>query len=162
MVNIEKLGLSKYKLSMITVIPERLEKVFDFFCRAENLNDITPKWLDFKFVTPPPKEMKAGTLIEYSLKIRFVRIRWLTEITVWEPPYRFIDTQLKGPYKMWVHEHKFEADGENTKMTDTVLYELPFGPIGEIAHILFVKRDVIEIFTYRYHRIREIFGVKEG
>jgi ligand-binding SRPBCC domain-containing protein len=123
---------------------------FPFFGDALNLEAITPPWLGFRVVTPEPIEMAVGTLIEYRLKLHGVPIRWRTTIAVWDPPRRFVDVQLSGPYRMWHHTHDFEpAPGGRTLMRDTVRYALPLGPLGELAHRLLVQRDLERIFDYR-------------
>ncbi len=126
------------------------EQVFPFFGDALNLEAITPPWLGFRVITPGPIEMAAGTLIEYRLKLHGVPIRWRTRIAAWEPPVRFVDEQMSGPYKLWHHTHDFEplADG-GTLMRDTVRYALPLGPLGEIAHRALVRGDLARIFDYR-------------
>ena len=126
------------------------DQVFPFFGDAGNLEAITPPWLRFHVVTPRPIEMRAGTLIEYSLALHGIPIRWLTRIEEWEPGVRFVDAQLHGPYQLWYHTHEFEPDGDrHTLMRDTVRYALPLGPLGEIARRLFVARDLERIFDYR-------------
>ncbi len=126
------------------------DEVFPFFGDAGNLEAITPPWLGFQVVTPRPIEMRVGTLIEYRLTLHRLPVRWLTRIEEWVPGERFVDAQLHGPYKLWHHTHEFEADGaHHTLMRDTVRYALPFGPLGEIAHRLFVARDLERIFDYR-------------
>jgi ligand-binding SRPBCC domain-containing protein len=128
--------------------------VFPFFADASNLEAITPPWLGFRVVTPRPIEMRAGTLIEYRLRLHGLPIRWLTKIEAWEPPHRFVDAQLAGPYKLWHHTHEFAPDGDGgTIMRDTVHYSLPYGPLGEIARRLFVARDLAAIFDYRATRL---------
>jgi ligand-binding SRPBCC domain-containing protein len=124
--------------------------VFGFFADAANLEVITPPWLSFRVVTPRPVAMAAGTLIEYRLRLHGLPISWLTEIAIWEPGVRFVDTQLRGPYALWHHTHEFEAlGGGRTLMRDTVRYALPFGPLGALAHRLFVRHDLERIFDYR-------------
>ena len=126
------------------------EEVFPFFADAHNLERITPPLLSFRVITPGPIEMHVGTLIEYRLRVHRVPIRWLTSIQAWNPPHRFVDMQLKGPYALWHHTHTFApADDGGTTMTDTVRYTIGFGPLGELAHRLTVGRDVEEIFRYR-------------
>jgi ligand-binding SRPBCC domain-containing protein len=136
-------------------LPAPPRAVFPFFGDAHNLEAITPPWLGFRVTTPQPVEMAAGTLIEYRLRLHGVPIRWRTRIAVWEPPTRFVDVQLRGPYKLWHHTHEFEptADGRGTLMRDTVRYALPFGPLGEIAHRLFVARDLGAIFDFRTQQV---------
>jgi ligand-binding SRPBCC domain-containing protein len=126
------------------------EEVFEFFGDAANLEAITPPPLAFEVITPRPIPMRVGTLIQYRLRVHGLRISWLTSIQAWEPPHRFVDTQLRGPYVLWHHTHTFAADGEDgTLMTDTVRYALPFGPLGELAHRLVVRRDLETIFDFR-------------
>jgi ligand-binding SRPBCC domain-containing protein len=131
-------------------LPAPPEEVFPFFGDALNLEAITPPWLGFRVVTPKPIAMAPGTLIEYRLVLHAVPVRWRTTIAVWDPPHRFVDVQLSGPYAMWHHTHDFEplADG-GTLMRDTVRYALPFGPLGAIAHRVLVKRDLERIFDHR-------------
>jgi ligand-binding SRPBCC domain-containing protein len=133
------------------MLPLPPEEVFPFFGDALNLEAITPPWLGFRVVTPGPIEMEPGARIEYRLRLHGIPIRWRTTIAVWDPPHRFVDVQLSGPYRMWHHTHDFEptADG-GTLMRDTVRYALPFGPLGAAAHRLLVRRDLEAIFDYRW------------
>ena len=129
------------------------EESFAFFGDAHNLEDITPPWLGFRVVTPRPIAMGPGALIEYRLRLHGLPIRWRTQIAVWDPPRRFVDVQLDGPYRLWHHTHEFEPEGEGTRMTDVVRYALPLGPLGEIAHAVLVRRDVEAIFDHRAEAI---------
>ena len=126
------------------------EEVFPFFGDATNLEAITPPLLAFQVTTPRPIAMHAGTLIEYRLKIHSIPIRWRTLIEQWQPSERFVDTQIKGPYKLWHHTHTFEPlPGGRTLMTDVVHYSIGYSFVGDLAHSLFVGRDVASIFDYR-------------
>ena len=138
-----------------TRVPRPRDEVFAFFADAANLQELTPPWLGFEILTPRPIEMRPGALIDYRLRLRFIPIRWRTRITVWEPPYRFVDEQLRGPYRLWLHEHTFKEDGDGTLCGDFVRYAVPF---GALANRLLVARDVRKIFAYREKRLREIFG----
>ena len=133
------------------------QEVFEFFSKAENLEHITPAWLKFKILTPTPVEIYQGRLIDYRLRLYGLPFRWKTEITVWEPPLRFVDSQLKGPYVSWVHEHRFEEKGEQTIMTDRVEYAVPGGPVAPLINKLFVAANVQKIFEYRKKVIQEHF-----
>lgn len=138
-----------------------LGEVFEFFSRPENLARITPPRLGFKILTPPPIEMKPGARIEYHIRVFGVRLHWVTIITEYDPPHRFVDFQQKGPYRLWHHTHTFKAlDPDRTLITDEVLYALPLGPLGVIARELFVRRDVEAIFDYRRQVIARLFGPK--
>lgn len=139
-------------------VPRPLAEVFSFFSKAENLEELTPPWLHFQILSVDPTPVQKGTLIRYALRWRIFPIRWTTEITEWEPPHRFVDLQLKGPYKLWHHEHRFIAEGNGTRITDEVQYLLPFGVLGTIAHALKVKNDVKTIFAYRTEAVNRLFG----
>ena len=134
------------------------DEVFAFFSRPENLARITPPSLGFTILTPSPIEMKTGTLIDYTVRTLGVPVRWTTLIGVCEPPHRFVDIQLRGPYSFWHHTHTFESEGPATRIIDDIVYVLPFGVVGEIAHTLVVKRQLTRIFEYRAEVIARLFG----
>jgi hypothetical protein len=138
-------------------VPRPLDDVFQFFCDARNLELLTPDWLKFRVVTLPA-EIATGVHIRYRLVWHGIPLRWITEITRWNPPHDFEDVQLSGPYKLWRHQHGFEALDGGTRMTDHIEYALPLGPLGRIAHALQVRRNVETIFDYRFARIQEKFG----
>lgn len=139
-------------------IPRPLGEVFAFFCDARNLAALTPPWLGFRILTAGPIRIAVGTKIRYRLDWHGAPVKWTTEIRRWEPPHRFIDVQLSGPYRLWHHTHGFVERGGGTLMTDVVRYRLPFGIIGRLAHALKVRRDVEQIFDYRSRRISELFA----
>jgi ligand-binding SRPBCC domain-containing protein len=132
--------------------------VFAFFAQPANLEQLTPPWLRFQIVTPQPVTMAVGKQIEYRISWRGLPIRWLTEILEWQPPLRFVDLQLRGPYAYWHHTHLFEAADNGTKLSDIVHYRLPLGVLGNLAHCLTVRRDVEAIFAYRRRRVEELFA----
>ncbi|MCC6405591.1 MAG: SRPBCC family protein [Planctomycetes bacterium] len=140
-----------------TRVDAPLERVFEFFSLAENLERLTPKELSFTILTPRPIEMRVGTLIDYRIRLGLVPMRWRTRIDVWEPGRRFVDAQLSGPYACWWHEHRFVADGGATKMFDTVFYSPPLGPLGAVANALIVKPKLTRIFAFRETAIAELF-----
>jgi ligand-binding SRPBCC domain-containing protein len=132
------------------------EQAFEFYAQAGNLKTITPPSMGFELITPGPIEMRPGALIDYRLKLHGVRVRWRTRIEVWEPPMRFVDIQLRGPYALWEHTHTFERDGEHAVLIgDRVRYAIPLGPLGQIAHAVFVKRDLKRVFDYRERAVAE-------
>lgn len=139
-----------------------LEEVFDFFAQARNLEAITPPWLSFQVLAPEPTEVRSGTVIRYRLRLHRVPLSWISRIEEWEPGRRFVDRQLKGPYRLWHHTHDFERHPEGTLVRDSVRYELPVGFLGEVAHVLFVRRDLARIFDYRIVRIRELLDRASG
>ena len=138
-------------------LPRTRAELFPFFANAQNLEVITPGWLSFKVVGQTPSEMRQGTIIDYKLRIRGIPVRWQSEITVWEPPFRFVDEQRKGPYRQWVHEHRFEEAPGGTLVKDHVRYAV-LG--GWLVDRLLVRRDVRAIFRFREQRMTELFGGK--
>jgi len=140
-----------------------VERAFAFYADAGNLEAITPPWLAFEVVTPGAIEMRAGALIEYRLRVHGLGVVWRTRIEVWEPPWRFVDVQLRGPYALWEHTHSFEPAGdEAVVIRDRVRYALPLGPLGRIAHAVFVKRDLERIFDYRQRAAEIVLRQTEG
>ena len=140
-------------------LPVPPEEVFPFFADAANLDAITPPWLYFRIVTPPPIEMRAGALIDYRLRVRGLPIRWRTRINLWEPPHRFVDEQLRGPYKQWIHEHTFEQAEGGTLARDHVSYAVPF---DALLHRVFVRPDVERIFAHRSAELKKRFAASDA
>ncbi|NUN05186.1 MAG: TIGR01777 family protein [Bdellovibrio sp.] len=130
-------------------IPVAPEKLFTFFKDPYNLEQITPPTLSFHIKKVSAKEIQQGTLIDYVLKIRGVPAKWKTEIGEWNPPFKFVDRQLSGPYSLWHHTHEFRPFCGGTLMTDRVRYKLPMGFLGWITAGAFVKSEVTQIFKYR-------------
>jgi len=137
------------------VLPVPPEDVFSFFAEARNLEKLTPPWLRFEVLTEGPIVMAAGTLIDYRIHWRGIPLRWRTEIEDWEPPHRFVDLQIRGPYRLWRHEHLFIDRGNSTAVIDNVEYA-PFG--GAVAQRLVVARDVQRIFAYRHGALQQNLG----
>ncbi len=147
--------MSEFSLHTELWLPRPRDEVFPFFAEARNLEALTPSWLKFEVLTPAPISMRQGTLIDYRIRIHGIPIRWRTEIAEWEPPFRFVDVQLKGPYTLWHHTHVFEERDGGTVCSDRVRYR-PRG--GTLINWLFVRRDVERIFAFRQQRMRELLG----
>jgi hypothetical protein len=147
-----------HRLERSLRVGRRREEVFAFFADASNLEAITPPFLRFRVLTPAPIEMRPGARIEYALSLFGVPLRWRTRITVWEPGVRFVDEQDSGPYALWRHTHEFESEGEETIVRDVVEYMEPLGPLGQVAHALFVERALDRIFDFRREAVRRILG----
>lgn len=138
-------------------LPAKREVVFPFFADAKNLETLTPELLHFHVMTPAI-EMRRGALIDYRLRIRGVPVGWRTEIEEWEPPLRFVDRQVKGPYRLWRHLHTFEEADGGTVCGDVVEYELPRVPGRGLMHKWLVRPDLERIFDYRARKMQELFG----
>lgn len=138
-------------------LPLKPEELFPFFADAGNLDELTPPWLNFRIVTPRPIEMRAGALIDYRLRVRGLPLRWRTRINVWQPPHRFVDEQIRGPYRLWVHEHTFEVRDGGTLARDQVRYAVPF---DWLLHRWLVRPDIEEIFSFRTEALRNRFTIR--
>jgi ligand-binding SRPBCC domain-containing protein len=149
--------MAEHILEREQIISRPRKQVFDFFADAENLERITPPELNFHIITSQPIDIKKGTMIDYTLKLRGIPISWKTEITQWNPPFDFVDSALKSPYKQWIHLHTFDEKDGKTIMKDIVRYRLPFEPFGDIGHFI-VKKELNYIFDYRYKIIKETFN----
>lgn len=149
------LARATFELSTTAWLPQRVGEVFPFFGDAWNLEVLTPPWLHFEILTPQPITMREGALIDYRIRLRGLPMRWRTRISVWEPNRRFVDEQLRGPYRQWIHTHTFASVDGGTLMTDRVRYRVPG---GALVNRLLVERDVSRIFAYRLEALRRHFG----
>jgi ligand-binding SRPBCC domain-containing protein len=134
------------------------DEVFSFFARAHNLERITPSWLRFEVRATEPAQIQEGAVIHYRLRLHGVPLRWTSRIEEWAPDRGFVDRQVRGPYRVWHHRHTFSADGDGTIIGDEVHYALPMGRLGDLAHALFVRRDLERIFDYRHAAVRDLLG----
>jgi ligand-binding SRPBCC domain-containing protein len=148
-----------YALRREQVVDRDIEEIFGFFSVPENLGRLTPPEYDFQILTPPPVVMRRGTMIDYVIRIGGIPMRWRSLITDYDPPGRFVDQQLRGPYDFWHHSHRFEPTDGGTRIVDEVRYALPFGPLGRLVHALLVGRQLRKLFDFRARIIRELFGI---
>jgi len=142
-------------LETTTLVPRAVDEVFAFFANAENLERITPPELAFRILTPTPIDIGEGTIIDFRLRLFRVPFSWRTRIVQWQPNDRFIDEQIRGPYRSWVHLHTFAECEGGTRMTDRVDYRLPLQPAGALALPL-VRRQLDRIFRYRANAIQQL------
>lgn len=140
-------------------LPLPPDELFPFFADAGKLDAITPPWLHFHIVTPRPIDLRAGTLIDYTLRVRGLPLRWRTLIREWQPPLRFVDEQVRGPYRCWIHLHTFEPREGGTLVRDSVQYAVPF---DWLLHRWFVRPDIERIFHFRAMALRSRFGTRRS
>jgi uncharacterized protein YbjT (DUF2867 family)/ligand-binding SRPBCC domain-containing protein len=154
--------MTKHILSSRHHIPADVETVWEFFSRAENLGRITPRSMSFDIHTPEPST-ESGSTIDYTLRPLFgIPTRWRTRIEAVDAPHRFRDVQERGPYKSWVHEHQFTEVEGGVRMDDRVEYEMPYGPLGSLAHRMAVKSQLLNVFDFRATAIDNIFAPAGG
>ncbi len=147
-----------HSLSSEQWVPAGTEDCFAFFSDAANLESLTPAFLHFRILTPLPIEMRAAALIEYQLSLLGLPLRWITRIEDWQPGRGFTDVQLRGPYAQWVHRHAFAPAEGGTCVRDEIEYTLPFAPLSDPVHALFVGPRLHQIFSYRRDAIARILG----
>lgn len=147
-----------YRLERSQFVPRPRDEVFAFFSDVKNLERITPEFLHFHVLGEGSTGVHAGMLIDYRLKLFGVPLHWQSRIESFQPGEQFVDVQLRGPYRRWRHLHEFRDAPGGTLMLDQVDYELPLGPLGSLAHALFVRRTLGKIFDFRREKIGELFG----
>lgn len=152
LISFKKIGLQTYQLRTSMTIPVTQKDAFEFFKNPCNLFEITPDWLDFRMKDCKDAEVYEGAEYEYTIKIFGIKLLWKSRIIDYKPPKRFIDIQLKGPYKMWSHLHTFDSIPEGTFLSDIVTYK---PPCYALPFHFIIKRQLTDIFSYRAVRINE-------
>lgn len=151
-----------YTLETAQELKMPIEKAWDYFSSPENLAKITPKKMGFFITSKVDKKAYPGQIITYKVSpVPFIKTNWVTEITQVKENTFFIDEQRFGPYAMWHHEHFFESlPNGNTLMKDKISYKIPFGFIGHIAQVIFIKKQLKSIFEYRFITLEKMFNGK--
>ncbi len=148
-----------YQLKRKQFVKTDLSTCWDFFSSPQNLKKITPPYMGFNIKYELPEKMYEGLMIEYTVKpLLGIPMSWVTEIKTVKDKQFFVDEQRKGPYKMWHHEHHFKEVEGGVEMTDIVSYEISLGILGRLAHLLFVRKKLVEIFDFRIKMVDEIFS----
>ena len=147
--------MSLFTLQSAQWLPRRPDEIFDYYADAFNLELLTPPWLQFRVITPPPIHIEQGTEIEYRLRLHGIPLGWRSRITAWQPPHSFTDEQIRGPYRRWTHRHTFTPQDGGTLITDFVEYDM-LG--GLLIDRLLVRRDLRRIFAYRQDQLAARFG----
>ena len=146
-----------YRLHRRQIVDATLSEVFAFFSDPFNLAVITPPWLGFRIAESTDRTVRLGTTIRYRLRLHGVPLGWESRIAEYVEGEVFADEMLSGPYRRWYHRHTFRSVPGGVEIEDVVEYELPFGPLGRLAHALFVRRQLRAIFAYRAWRITQLF-----
>ena len=146
-----------YDLAWEQFVDQPIDKVFNYFSQPGNLEEITPPRLKFSIQTPYPIPMEKGSLIDYTIKILGFSVHWRTLITSYDPPYGFVDEQIKGPYVLWHHRHSFKDKNGGTLIRDSVRYSVPLGIFGRFLNFIWIQKDLKDIFAYRKNFIANKF-----
>ena len=152
--------MKTFEINMKQYINKPLDIVFEFFSKPENLEMITPESLSFNILTPTPIKMGKGSLVDYTIRLFGIPIHWRTLISDYEPPFRFVDQQIKGPYTFWHHTHTFQQVDGGVEILDKVKYSLPMGWLGTLVHSIWVRKDLEKIFEHRKTVIQNYFEIK--
>jgi ligand-binding SRPBCC domain-containing protein len=153
--------MKTYKLVREQLLGGTLDEVFAFFSDIRNLERMTPAWLGFQILGRQPDFIGEGAIIDYTIRLAGIPVRWRTRIVDWQPGRQFVDIQERGPYALWEHTHSFREVEGGVLMRDQVRYALPFGPLGSIVHALAVRASLGRIFDYRYDVLAGRFPVEE-
>jgi len=151
-------GHSCHELKMEQWIPQSLDKTFSFFKKCENLETLTPEFMNFRIVDKSTEILIEGTTINYRLSFHGIPFGWQSQITEWKPNKGFADIQTKGPYSFWHHKHEFEEKNGGTLIKDHVTYKVPFGIVGDLLAHNFIKKDLESIFSFRRSKINELLA----
>lgn len=151
-----------YSLTDRFTVTTNVQSTWGFFSSAENLPAITPPSLRFVIQTPSPIILKQDSIIDYTVHVMRIPVRWRTLIIDWTPPTQFIDLQIRGPYSLWHHQHTFTPVDGGVECSDRVIYRVPPAGLGRAVHALFVRRQLLEIFRFRRRMIAERLGWVKG
>jgi len=138
-------------------LPKPRAEVFAFFADPANLVRVAPPSLGLRVLGPPPV-MTAGATFDLRLRWLGLPLRWRMFVREYDPPFRFLDVQVRGPYARWEHRHIFLAEAGGTTVEDRIVYRLPLGALGRVAHILFVHRQLVALWRYRRNKIAELLA----
>ena len=152
--------MSVHSIKMVQHIPVTMQQAWAFFSNAANLQQITPAYLKLRIISlHHGAQVYPGQIIEYRVRpVLNFSWYWMTEITHVQEPVFFVDEQRYGPYSLWHHQHHFKLVPGGVQMTDIVHYKIPMGFIGDIVNRLFVRKQLDDLFKYRYQQVERLFG----
>jgi ligand-binding SRPBCC domain-containing protein len=149
--------MADYVMERRVWLPRPRPEVFAFFADPANLALVNPPGSGFAWLAPPPASLAAGAVLDFRVRLGGVPVRWRVFVREFDPPSRFVDAQLWGPFARWEHRHVFvEGPPEGpvgTWVEDRVTYRLPGGALGRMAHRLGAGRRIARVFEYRERRL---------
>lgn len=152
-----------YELHTKQTLPISIDEAWAFFSDPKNLKEITPPYMGFDIHSGADRKVYAGQIIRYTVKpLLGLKLNWVTEISHVAPGQFFVDEQRFGPYSFWHHKHFLHPVDGGVEMEDWVHYKLPLGPLGKLAHALFVRKQLQGIFDYRTQKLNSLFGIYTG
>jgi ligand-binding SRPBCC domain-containing protein len=161
--------MADHVLERRVFIPRARPDVFGFFADPRNLALVNPPGMRLAWLAPPPDVLAAGSVLDFSVRLLGVPVRWRVMIREFDPPYRFVDVQLWGPFSRWEHRHRFAegaapdgTGGAGTWVEDRLTYRLPLGALGSLAHAVAAGRSIAAMFDYRARRLVELLGGGAG
>jgi ligand-binding SRPBCC domain-containing protein len=150
--------MADYVLERRCWLPRPRPQVFAFFADPRNLAELSPPGAAPQWIEPPPAVLAAGTLLDFRMRAMGIPTRWRVMIREYDPPYRFVDVQVRGPWARWEHRHQFLEEGDGTWMEDRVTYRPPLGPLGHVLHSALLERQLRAAWAFRQARLVELFG----
>lgn len=161
--------MADYVLERRLWIPCPRPKVFEFFARPENLPYVAPRWARLRWLSPPPERLVAGSVLDFSMRSAGLRFRWRLFVREFDPPYRFVSVQLRGPLGRWEHVHRFveaaetpaRTPGPGTWVEDRVTYRVPMGTVGDLVHLLAVRRYIAKVLDHGDRRVRSLLSRRD-
>ena len=147
-----------WRLSCAQRVPRPLAQVFPFYATARNLERLTPAFLHFRILHISSEPLAAGARIDYALRLHGLPVRWRTRIDEWDPPHGFVDRQVRGPFRTWLHTHTFRPLGDGTLISDVVLFDLYCRPLARTPVLGWIFADLRAIFEHRRREVERVFG----
>jgi ligand-binding SRPBCC domain-containing protein len=132
-------------------------QVFAFFADPTHLERVSPPSLRLRLLTPAVP-LAAGAVLDFRVAWLGLPLRWRAYIREFDPPYRFVDVQVRGPWARWEHRHRFLEEDGGTWMEDRVTYRMALGPLGRAAYAALVHRQLRAAWAFRQARVAELLG----
>ena len=153
-----------HSFSRTQIVPAEIGDVWNFFSSPSNLAIITPSKMNFRIIhNSDTSGISQGQIIRYKINvIPFLTTHWTTKISQVDRSNSFTDVQVKGPYSLWEHHHRFVSVPDGVLMTDEIRYAIPYGWLGRLANTVFVRRELNAIFEFRSQAVTNYFLNKKN